>query len=449
MGSKSIVVLGGGESGVGAAILAQRAGCDVFLSDAGQLGQARRAELQRRGIALEEGGHTPARILSADEVVKSPGIPETAPIVVALRERGVPVISEIELAGRHIGGAKTICITGSNGKTTTTHLLHQMLLAAGLNVGMVGNVGQSFARQVALAPRDYYVVELSSFQLDGMYDFRADVAVLLNITPDHLDRYDHRLENYAASKLRIAQNQGPADTFIHCADDPVSRATLQGHPLTAGSVRPFTRGGEPSATGSYQRGEALCFVDAQGPWSIPMREIRLQGKHNMYNCQAATLAAQAIGLPRRAIVEGMRSFAGIAHRLELVGERGGVRYVNDSKATNTDAAWYALDSMTTPVVWIAGGVDKGNDYAPLLPLVQGRVHTLICMTTDAEKLHASFAGVVGRIVDAGSAREAVAQAARLAQPGDTVLLSPACASFDLFDNYEQRGELFRKAVEEL
>ncbi len=434
---------------MGSAILAHRVGHRVFLSDRGTLSDARRSELQSHGIEFEEGVHTVERILSADEVVKSPGVPETAPIVVSLRERGIPVISEIELAGRHMGKAKTICITGSNGKTTTTNLVYRMLQMAGLNVGMVGNVGYSFAWQVAMEARDYYVVELSSFQLDGMYDFRADVAVLLNITPDHLDRYEYKLENYAASKLRIGQNQGEGDTFIYCADDAVSRSMMEGFTPGAGSVLPFTASDVVEGMGSYQRGESLHIADGLGGFSMRKDDIRLQGKHNMYNCQAAMLAALAVGVSWEAIAEGMRHFEGIAHRMELAGEHNGVRYINDSKATNTDSVWYALDSMKTPVVWIAGGKDKGNDYAPLLPLVEGRVHTLICLTTDAEKLHESFAGSIGRIVDAGSAEEAVNLAAGYAQPGDTVLLSPACASFDLFDNYEQRGELFKKAVEEL
>lgn len=417
-----IAVIGGGESGVGAAVLAKKVGLEVFLSDGGRLAEKYREMLRTHGIDFEEGGHTMERVLTADEAVKSPGIPDTAPVVAALRERGVPVISEIEFAGRYIGGSKTICITGSNGKTTTTTLIYELLRDAGYDVCLGGNIGESFALSVAQGPHDWYVLELSSFQLDGMYDFRADIAVLLNITPDHLDRYDHSLARYAASKMRIVQNQRPEDAFVYPADDPVVVQQMAGMTF---AMRPMPFGQEEV---------------------FPSQWLRLRGRHNMLNARAAVLAARAAGVPEGSIERTLGRFEGIEHRLEMVGERDGVEWINDSKATNVDAVWYALESMARPVVWIAGGTDKGNDYSALMPLVRDKVKALVCMGVDNGKLMAAFGGVVPQVFDTHSLDEAMRAASKAASQGDAVLLSPACASFDLFDNYEDRGRQFKKWV---
>ncbi len=347
------------------------------------------------------------------------------PVIVALRERGVPVVSEIEFAGRYLDGARTICITGSNGKTTTTALIYELLRDAGYDVCLGGNIGESLALAVARGRHDWYVLELSSFQLDGMFDFRADIAVLLNITPDHLDRYDYKLDNYAASKMRITQNQRPEDTFIYPADDPVVRGQMEGMKLGM-QLRPFGAG-----------------VDI-----FPEEWLRLRGKHNMLNARAAVLAARAAGVPEVSIVLTLSRFEGIEHRLERVGEWDGVEWINDSKATNVDAVWYALESMTRPVVWIAGGTDKGNDYSALIPLVRENVKALVCMGVDNTKLMEAFGGVIPYIADTHSLDEAMQAAAETAQAGDTVLLSPACASFDLFENYEDRGKQYKQWIEE-
>jgi UDP-N-acetylmuramoylalanine--D-glutamate ligase len=413
-----IVIIGGGESGVGAAVLARARGLDVFLSDGGRLTDGYRRTLEEFGVEFEEGGHTLGRLLEAGEAVKSPGVPETAPVVVALREAGIPVVSEIEFAGRYMGDARTVCITGSNGKTTTTTLIWELLRDAGYDVCLGGNIGESFALSVARGRHDWYVLELSSFQLDGMFDFRADIAVLLNITPDHLDRYDYSLDNYAASKMRITRNQRPQDTFIYPAGDPVVRAQMAGMALGM-RLEPFE--------------------DA----ALPPVELKIRGKHNLLNARAAVLAARAAGVPEASIARTLARFEGIEHRLERVGEWNGVEWVNDSKATNVDAVWYALESMTRPVVWIAGGTDKGNDYSALLPLVREKVKALVCMGADNTKLLEAFGGVVP-VADTHSLDEAMQAAADAATAGDTVLLSPACASFDLFKNYEDRGGQYKQ-----
>lgn len=440
-----LVILGGGESGVGAALLGRKLGYDVFLSDKGMLAESYRRILSEQGFDFEEGHHTEERIFAADLVVKSPGIPDTVPMIVKLREQGTEVISEIEFAGRHTS-AKMICITGSNGKTTTTLLTHHILTHAGVDAGLAGNVGRSLAAQVAEDAHGVYVVELSSFQLDGMFRFRADIAVLTNITSDHLDRYDHKFENYIDSKFRILNNMRPADLFIFGADSEAVRnklETLQVAPEMAG----FTSGGEV-ANGAWMEGNRVVVRLGNRTFAIDKNEISIKGRHNVYNAMAAILACLRMGLSDEAIAEGLRTFPQVEHRLETVAVKDGVTYINDSKATNVDSAWYALDSMTTPVVWIAGGTDKGNDYSVLFDLVREKVKVLICMGLDNAKLKRDFSPVC-EVVDTDNLADAMAAARRYAVSGDTVLLSPCCASFDLFKNYENRGELFKDAVRRL
>lgn len=443
-----IVVLGGGESGCGSAVLAKAKGFDVFLSDKGEIAPEYKEMLAKWGIDYEEGGHTEALVLSADRVVKSPGIPDTVPVVKALRERGIPVISEIEFAGAYTD-AKTICITGSNGKTTTTTLIYEILRRAGMNVGLAGNIGESFALAVATRSYDWYVIELSSFQLDGMFDFRADIGILMNITPDHLDRYEYKMQNYTESKFRIVRNQRPGDRFIYCADDPVIAGNLSKYALPMGRL-PFSvkRREEP---GAWLDGTAITVQTGGGSLRIDTSELQIRGIHNTYNALAASLAALSAGVDAASIAETLRSFAGVEHRLEPAGEIGGVEYINDSKATNVDSVWYALESMTRPVVWIAGGTDKGNDYGQLDALVAQKVKTLVCMGADNRKLLDYYKDKAGKagpltVADTHSLEEAMAAARASAAPGDTVLLSPACASFDLFENYEHRGRLFKDWV---
>lgn len=432
-----IVVLGGAESGYGSAILAKVKGFDVFLSDSSKLSDKYRTELEKWEIAFEEGGHTEELILSADEVIKSPGIPDKAPIVKKLREKGISVIPEIEFAGRYCKG-KTICITGSNGKTTTTTLLHKILCDAEYDVVLGGNIGESFAYSVATADHDWYVLELSSFQLDGMTDFRADIAILMNITPDHLDRYDYVMQNYIDSKFRVIQNQGVSDAFIYCADDHIISENLPKYDLQMKQL-PFSKnncaGGEITLGGI-------------GGVSIPMESMQIRGIHNCYNVMAASLAALEAGVDAKTIQSSVESFAGVEHRLERAGMIDGVEYINDSKATNVDSVWYALESMTRPVVWIAGGTDKGNDYEPLRSFAADKVKALICLGVENEKLITFFKGVVPEVVDTHSLDEAMRAAKGVAEQGDVVLLSPACASFDLFRNYEDRGEQFKKWVKD-
>lgn len=441
-----LVILGGGESGVGAAILGRKLGYEVFLSDKGKLADKYRNILSEEGFDFEEGQHSEERIFAAGLVVKSPGIPDTVPMIVKLREKGIEVISEIEFAGRHTD-ACMICITGSNGKTTTTLLTHHILSRAGVDAGLAGNVGRSLAAQVAEDAHPVYVVELSSFQLDGMFRFRADVAVLTNITPDHLDRYDHKFENYIDSKFRILNNMRPEDLFIYGRDSEAVRQKLTDMEIVPQEAG-FSYGEERTGNGAWMEGNMVVAALDGRQFRIPKGEISIQGRHNVYNAMAAILACMRMGVPDEKLAEGLRTFPQVEHRLETVELIDGVTYINDSKATNVDSAWYALDSMTTPVVWIAGGTDKGNDYSVLSGLVREKVKVLVCMGVDNRKLVENFSGIC-EVVDTGSLDAAMEAARRYAVKGDTVLLSPCCASFDLFKNYENRGELFKAAVRRL
>ena len=443
-----IVVLGGAESGVGAAVLAKVKGFDVFLSDNGKIKDEYLSVLQQWDIPFEQGGHTPARVLDADEVVKSPGIPETAPMVAALRGQGTHIISEIEFAARY-DSAKKICVTGSNGKTTTTSLIWHLLKEAGLDAGLGGNIGKSYALQVATEKHDYYVLEISSFQLDDAYDFRPDIAVITNITPDHLDRYGHSMDNYARAKFRIARNLRPEDCFIFDSDDAITVAQL-GEIVVKAKMLPFSQEKEVPQ-GAFLRDDHIVLRYEQDETEIFLQELALGGRHNIYNSMAAALAAKATGISDELIRKSLGSFAPIEHRMEPVLSIRDVLYVNDSKATNVDAAWYALEAQTRPVVWIVGGKDKGNDYGILEQVVRKQVKAIVCLGVDNRKIHEAFEGIVGadRIADTASAAEAVRAAARFAAPGDVVLLSPCCASFDLFQNYEDRGRQFKEAVRHL
>ena len=443
-----LVVLGGAESGVGAAVLAKVKGFDVFLSDFGQIKEEYAAQLRKWDIPFEQGHHTEELVLNADEVVKSPGIPSTAPIVRKLTEQGTHIISEIEFAGRY-DNSKKICITGSNGKTTTTSLIYYLLQQAGLNVGLGGNIGKSYAYQVATENHDYYVLEISSFQLDNVYDFRPDIAIITNITPDHLDRYDYKMENYINAKFRITRNLRPEDCFIFDSDDEITIVHLDKIILKA-KMLPFTQKKEVEQ-GAFVRDEKIVVRYEETESEIYIKELALGGKHNVYNSMAAALAAKAMDIEDEVIRESLSSFKAIEHRLEPVLSIKDVLYINDSKATNVDSAWYALECQTKPVVWIAGGTDKGNDYSVLEELVRTKVRAIVCLGVDNRKLHASFEGIVGadKMVDALSAEEAVQAASRFAKAGDVVLLSPCCASFDLFKNFEDRGEKFKEAVRNL
>ena len=446
---KKIVVLGGGISGYGSAILAKKKGFDVLLSDAGKIAPRYRARLDEWKVPYEEGGHTEERILAAAEVIKSPGIPETAPIVRRIRAAGIPVISEMEFAGRYLGRAKCICITGSNGKTTTTSLIYRIMRDAGLNVALGGNIGESFAWSVATGDYDWYVLELSSFQLDGMYRFRAHVGVLMNITPDHLDRYDHCFQNYVDSKMRIVRNMTSRDFFVYSGDDPVIAEQLPKYDLRMRQLPFMARSAVASAAGDA----FLCdgvFTASVGDASVEIdtAKMRIGGLHNAYNAMAAALATLAAGVDPERIRQSICDFAPVEHRLEPAGEKEGVLWINDSKATNVDSVWYALESMKRPVVWIAGGTDKGNDYGPLKEFARRKLHTLVCMGLDNAKLVREFTGVVPEVISADSLDSAMRAARAAARPGDAVLLSPACASFDLYANYENRGELFKKWVAE-
>lgn len=437
-----IVILGAGESGVGAAILAQQKGYEVFVSDMGHIQDKYKAQLSAHNLRWEEGKHTPEAILDADEVIKSPGIPETAPMVRALREKGTPVISEIEFAGRYTQ-ARTICITGSNGKTTTTSLIYHILQKAGFNVGLAGNIGRSFALQVAEGDVDWYVIELSSFQLDDMFRFRADIAVLLNITPDHLDRYDFKMENYVASKMRILQNQRPQDTFIYWAGDEHIPTQLQ---QLAPASRLLAFADAPEAGAAAYAKNGLLTIDQPTPFTMALSELSLPGRHNLRNSMAAALAALSAGVDEATIRAGLADFPGVPHRLEKVADVAGVHYVNDSKATNVDACYCALESMQTPVVLILGGTDKGNDYNEIAPLVREKCRALVFLGADNSKLQDFFADFNLPISDTHSMKDCVAACAAAAQPGDTVLLSPCCASFDLFRNMGDRGDQFKALV---
>lgn len=448
---KKLVVLGGGESGVGAAILGKDKGMDVFLSDSGNIPTRYADVLRAEGIEFEEGGHTEARIFEADEVVKSPGIPPTAPIVKALVEKGIPVISEIELAGRYTD-AKMVCITGSNGKTTTTMLTYHILKDAGLNVGLAGNVGRSLAWQVAREHHDVYVIELSSFQLENMYDFKANVAVLLNITPDHLDRYDYKMQNYINAKFRILRNLTPEDAFIFWQDDPVIQAQLR-QVATEARMFPFAERVEEGSKAYVDDDGDLVLYGEESAVKMPRADLSLNGLHNLYNSMAAGLSACLLDIKKDDIRRALSNFEGVEHRLEYVADVDGVRYINDSKATNVNSCWYALESMPATrepsVVLILGGKDKGNDYTEIEPLVREKVKAIVCMGKDNSKLLDFFTGKVPAIADTHSLDEAIKACRSMASEGDTVLLSPCCASFDLFTSYENRGELFKQAVRNL
>lgn len=443
---KRIVVLGGGESGVGSAVLAKVKGFDVFLSDSGKIAGKYVEMLEKWGIPYEQGGHTEELVLNADEVIKSPGIPSAAPMVEKISRAGIGIISEIEFAGRY-DKAKKICITGSNGKTTTTSLIYYLLQNAGLNVGLGGNIGKSYALQVATENFDIYVLELSSFQLDNMYDFKADIAIITNITPDHLDRYDHNLENYVRAKFRITRNMNSDDCFIFCSDDEITINHLNKIIVKAKQL-PFTQKGEVSE-GAFVKDDKMIVRYRDSEYDMYIQELALGGKHNVYNSMAAAIAGKVMNIDNAVIRESLSSFQAVEHRLENVLSVRDVLYINDSKATNVDAAWYALECQTRPVVWIVGGTDKGNDYAPLVPLAKEKVRAMICMGLDNGKFHKSFKDVVPEIRDVTSADAAVKLASELAEPGDVVLLSPCCASFDLFKNYEDRGRQFKEAVRNL
>ena len=429
-------------------MLAKVKGFDVFLSDFGTIKDEYAAELRKWDIPFEQGGHTESLVLNADEVVKSPGIPSTAPIVRKLTSQGTHIISEIEFAGRY-DSAKKICITGSNGKTTTTSLIYYLLQQAGLNVGLGGNIGKSYAYQVATEHYDYYVLEISSFQLDNVYEFRPDIAIITNITPDHLDRYDYKMENYVAAKFRITRNLRPEDCFIFDSDDEITIGHLDKIILQA-KMLPFSQKKEVEQ-GAFVRDEKIVVRYEESESEIYIKELALGGRHNVYNSMAAALAAKAMDIEDEVIRESLSSFKAIEHRLEPVLRIKDVLYINDSKATNVDSAWYALECQTAPVVWIAGGTDKGNDYSVLEELVRAKVKAIVCMGVDNRKLHAAFEGIVGadKMTDALSAEEAVQAASRYAAAGDVVLLSPCCASFDLFKNFEDRGEKFKEAVRNL
>jgi UDP-N-acetylmuramoylalanine--D-glutamate ligase len=444
--NKRLVILGGGESGVGAAILAKQKGFEVFVSDRGEIKDKYKSVLKNIEVKWEEGVHSESKILNASEVVKSPGIPDTVPLILKIKENGIKVISEIEFAGRYTN-AKIIGITGSNGKTTTAMLTFHMLKKAGLNVGLAGNVGDSLAKQVAENDKEFYVLELSSFQLDGMFDFKVDIAMILNITPDHLDRYDNKFENYAASKFRILQNQTKYNQIIYCEDDDVIRKELKNKNYK-GQKHPFSIK-EETSNGGYINNEDLIIHTNNKLFTMKITELALQGKHNLYNSMASGIAGRVLDLKKEVIRESLTDFQNVEHRLEEVGKVHGIVFVNDSKATNVNSTWYALESFQHPIVWIVGGVDKGNDYEMLAELVKDRVKAIVCLGKDNAKIHEAFEGLVENIVDAETAKDAVNSAYSLSRKGDTVLLSPACASFDLFDNYEDRGHQFKKAVRAL
>jgi len=443
---KTIVVLGAGESGVGAAILAKSKGFNVFVSDKGQITSNYSKILNEYGIPFEEGKHSEDRIIEAIEVIKSPGIPDTVPLIKKLNSLNIPVISEIEFAGRY-SDAKMICITGSNGKTTTTLLIYHMLKKAGINVGLAGNVGHSLARQVAENDHSHYVVELSSFQLDGMQQFKADIAILMNITPDHLDRYDYKMENYIDSKFRIIQNQTENDAFIFCQDDEIIKKELkqisiqvQKHPFSIYECLP---------KGASLKEEDLIIKTENINLNMKQKDLSLKGKHNTYNSMAAGIAGSILGIRKEVIRESLSDFEGVEHRLEKLTNVRGVEFINDSKATNINSTWYALESMDDETVWIVGGIDKGNDYSELMELVTDKVKAIVCLGVDNSKIHQAFDGVIDTIIDTESMQDAVTKAFELADEEATVLLSPACASFDLFKSYEDRGDQFKEEVRKL
>lgn len=443
--NKHIVILGAGESGVGAAILADKMEWNVFVSDYGMIKDEFKKELTERGFEWEEGKHSEDRILNADLIIKSPGIPDKAPLIKKLRAQGVKIISEIEFAG-YYSKAKTICITGSNGKTTTTMLTYHILQKANINVGLAGNVGASFAKQVAENDFDWYVLELSSFQLDDMFEFKADIAILTNITPDHLDRYEYDMQKYVDSKFRIIQNQTENDWFIYNFDDPIIQAEIAKRTIKA-KTAPFSLKEEMKIGGYVNEQQLTININEQFTMSI--HDLALKGKHNSQNSLASGIASRILEIRKEVVRESLEDFVNVEHRLEFVAKVHGIEFINDSKATNVNSTWFALESMDKPTVWIVGGVDKGNDYSELMDLVKDKVKAVICLGVDNHKLIESFSGVVETIVEARSAMEAVAYGYRLAKDGETVLLSPACASFDLFENYEDRGNQFKEAVRSL
>ena len=443
---KRIVILGAAESGVGAAALAKVKGFDVFVSDMGRIKEDYREVLRQYDVPWEEGQHTESLILNASEVVKSPGIPEDAPMVIKVKEAGIPVISEIEFAGRYTD-AKMICITGSNGKTTTTSLIYHIFQKAGYNVGLAGNIGRSLALQIAEGKTyEYYIIELSSFQLDNMYDFRANIAILLNITPDHLDRYDNSMQNYTDAKMRIVQNQTEEDAFIYWNDDPIISAELKKYGIKA-RMCPFSIIKKAGMIGYIADGKYV--IEYPTPFNMEQESLSLHGKHNMYNSLAAGIAARISGIDDATLRQSLSDFEGVEHRLQKVARVGGVQYINDSKATNVDACWYALESMTTPTILIIGGKDKGNDYNAIKELVQKKCAGLVYLGADNSKLHAFFDGLGIPVADTNNMKDCVAACSRMAKPGYTVLLSPCCASFDLFKNMEDRGEQFCEQVRNL
>ena len=443
---KRIVILGAGESGTGAAVLAKKEGFDVFVTDYGKIRSHYKEILFNYEIDWEEEQHTERLIFNADEVIKSPGISDKSDIVQLIKKKNIPIISEIEFAGRYTNSFN-ICITGSNGKTTTTSLLHHMLRKAGLNCGMAGNVGKSFAMQVATKNYDYYVVELSSFQLDGVFEFKPDIAILLNITPDHLDRYAN-MQDYVESKFRITKNLSEDDYFIYCSDDEVTLAEIERIVLRAKQLE-FSQQKEVKQGAFVNKGNMVVRVENKESMNMPLQDMNLKGKHNTYNSMAASIASRVMDIKKEIIRESLQDFSGVEHRLEHFIKVHGIEFINDSKATNVNSTWYALECMTAPTVWIVGGVDKGNDYNELMPLVKDKVKGIVCLGIDNQKLHDNFEGVVDCIEDAGSMKEAVTKAYKMGEKGDNVLLSPACASFDLFKNFEERGEQFKECVRTL
>ena len=442
-----LIILGAGESGVGAAILAAKEGYMVFVSDAGKIAEKYKSVLLGKGIEFEEGKHSEEKILAADEVMKSPGIPDKSSLIVQIRSKGIPVISEIELAYRHKGSSRILGVTGSNGKTTTTSLAYHICRHGGLDCALVGNIGVSIARQVAEDPKEWYIVEISSFQLDDIQAFRPDIAILTNITEDHLDRYEYKFENYIKSKFSIVKNQTKTDFFIYCADDPVIKKHIEEFPFQSNPL-PYTMQQEPNQGGFIRNGQMNLQAGSE-TLRMSIYDFALKGIHNQYNTMAAGLAAVTIGIRKDKIREAVQSFESLEHRMEYVSTVRGVEFINDSKATNVNSTWFALESMQKPVVLILGGVDKGNDYSLLRSLVKEKVKAIVCMGVDNRKIHEAFQNDVPVIVNTSSASEAVKSSFHLADKGDVVLLSPACASFDLFKNYEDRGKQFKEAVRDL
>ena len=442
---KRIVILGAGESGAGAAVLAKKEGFEVFVSDMSKINDKYKKILDDHNIEWEEGHHTDEKILNASEIIKSPGIPKEAPMIKKVMEKGIHIISEIEFASRYTT-SKMVCITGSNGKTTTTSLIYHIFKEAGYDAGLAGNIGKSLALQVAEDPHEYYIIELSSFQLDNMYDFHANIAILLNITPDHLDRYDFCMQNYVDAKMRIIQNQTEKDSFIYWNDDPIIKKELEKYDIKA-IVFPFSELKENGSIGYIEEGKYI--IEKPTPFNMEQEELSLSGKHNIYNSLAAGIATNIAGIKKEVIRKSLSDFPGVEHRLEKVTKVGGVQYINDSKATNVDACWYALESMKTPTILIIGGKDKGNDYDAIKPLVKEKCVGLVYLGADNKKLHDNFDNMGIPVRDTHSMKECVQACYEMAKPGDTVLLSPCCASFDLFKNMEDRGEQFKTLVRNL